>query len=118
MRFWVDADARPRDAKDIVLRSAVRMEIEAVLMANQRVPLPANNRFALAVRAEGVPDRADDSIAENAARMEKVRNTGVDTGGPSPHGPGRSSCSRTRGIACLRGWYGRTLTIDRPAGFR
>ena len=35
-------------------------------MANQRLPLPANNRFATAVRVDGGPDKADDYIAEQA----------------------------------------------------
>jgi uncharacterized protein len=130
MKLWVDADAAPRDVKDIVLRSAMRLEIEAMLVANQRIHLPLNNRFAVAVRVEGGPDRADDYIAEHAtpgdvaitadiplaARlvengvltldprgteytesnigerlsirdfMEKVRLTGVETGGPAAYG--------------------------------
>ena len=40
IRFWVDADAAPRDVKEIVFRSALRLEIEAVLVANQRLLLP------------------------------------------------------------------------------
>ncbi len=66
MRLWVDADAAPRDVKDIVFRSALRLEIDAVLVANQRLQVPANNRFATAIRVEGGPDRADDYIAEHA----------------------------------------------------
>jgi uncharacterized protein YaiI (UPF0178 family) len=117
--------------KRIVLRSASRLKIEAVLVSNQRIQLPANNRFATAVRVDGGPDTADDHIAEEAVPgdiavtadiplasrlvekgvltldprgteytrenigerlsvrdfMERVRLTGVDTGGPRAYGP-------------------------------
>lgn len=66
MRLWVDADAAPRDVKDIVFRSALRLEIDAVLVANQRLQVPANNRFATTIRVDGGPDEADDYIAEHA----------------------------------------------------
>lgn len=66
IRLWVDADAAPRDVKEIVFRSALRLQIEAVLVANQRLFLPANNRFATAVRVDGGPDEADNYIAEQA----------------------------------------------------
>ncbi len=35
-------------------------------MANQRLPIPANNRFATAIRVDGGPDKADDYIVEQA----------------------------------------------------
>lgn len=66
MRIWVDADAAPRDVKDIVARAALRLEIPTLLVANQRMQTPANNSFVTAVRVEGGPDVADDHIAENA----------------------------------------------------
>ena len=66
MKLWVDADAAPRDVKDIVFRSALRLEIDAVLVANQRLQVPANNRFATTIRVDGGPDKADDYIAEHA----------------------------------------------------
>lgn len=66
MRIWVDADAAPRDVKDIVARAALRLEIPTLLVANQRMQTPANNPFVTAVRVEGGPDVADDHIAEHA----------------------------------------------------
>lgn len=66
MKIWVDADAAPRDVKDIVARAALRLEVEALLVANQRLQTPANNPFVTSVRVEGGPDVADDHIAENA----------------------------------------------------
>ena len=66
MRLWVDADAAPRDAKEIVARAARRVETPAVFVANQRLPVPPGNPFVSAVRVEGGPDVADRYIADTA----------------------------------------------------
>lgn len=67
LRIWIDADAAPRDVKDVVARAALRLEVETLLVANQRLQTPANNPFVTALRVEGGPDKADDYIAENAS---------------------------------------------------
>jgi hypothetical protein len=59
MRIWLDADATPRDVKDIVFRAAHRLAIETVVVANQRVPIPLGAPTISAVRVEGGPDVAD-----------------------------------------------------------
>ena len=66
MKIWVDADAAPRPMKEIVFRAALRLEVETVLVANQHLQTPANNRFITSVRVEGGPDVADEYIAEHA----------------------------------------------------
>ncbi|CAN5741827.1 YaiI/YqxD family protein [soil metagenome] len=66
MKLWVDADAAPRDVKEIVFRAARRLEMETVLVANQRLPVPPGNRFVTAVRVEGGPDVADRYIVDHA----------------------------------------------------
>jgi uncharacterized protein YaiI (UPF0178 family) len=68
MTIWVDADAVPREVKEIILRAAKRLGIETVLVANQRIHLPLNNPIVRAVRVEGGPDVADRYIAEHASR--------------------------------------------------
>lgn len=67
MKLWLDADAAPRDVKDICMRAAERLRIETVLVANQRVQLAAGCVYVSAVRVEGGPDVADRHIAEHAA---------------------------------------------------
>jgi uncharacterized protein len=67
MRIWVDADAAPRDVKEIVFRAAKRLEIEAVLVANQRMPAPLNNEYVSTVWVQGGADVADRHIADHAA---------------------------------------------------
>ncbi len=67
MIIWVDADAAPRDVKDIVFRTARRLEITTILVANQRMPVPLDNPHVSAVWVQGGPDVADQHIAEQAA---------------------------------------------------
>lgn len=66
MKIWVDADAAPRDVKEIVYRAAKRLGIEAVLVANQRLAGPPHNELVSAVCVSGGPDVADQYIAEHA----------------------------------------------------
>lgn len=130
LTIWVDADAAPRDVKEIVFRAAKRLEIPAVLVANQRMPTPANNPHVSAVWVQGGPDVADQHIADHASEgdvaitadiplaavlvekglavidprgeeyteanvrsrlsvrdfMQSLRDSGVETGGPSAYG--------------------------------
>jgi uncharacterized protein YaiI (UPF0178 family) len=67
VKIWIDADAAPRDVKEIVFRAAARLQLEVVLVANQRLSPPPGNRFVTAVRVEGGPDVADLHIARHAA---------------------------------------------------
>lgn len=67
MTIWIDADAAPRDVKEIVYRAAKRLEIPTVLVANQRLSTPLNNPFVSAVLVRGGPDVADQHIADEAA---------------------------------------------------
>src|SRR3954468_14050971 len=67
MKLWLDADAAPRDVKDICLRASERLKIETILVANQRLQLPLGYAHVSAVRVDGGPDVADRYIAEHAA---------------------------------------------------
>jgi uncharacterized protein YaiI (UPF0178 family) len=67
MRIWIDADAAPRDVKDIVFRASLRLKLDVVLVANQRLPVPLNNPQVSTVWVQGGPDEADRHIAEHAA---------------------------------------------------
>lgn len=66
MKLWIDADAAPRDVKEIIYRAARRLELETILVANQRLPVPRDNPFVIAVQVEGGPDVADLYIATHA----------------------------------------------------
>ena len=66
MRLWIDADAAPREVKDICFRVSDRLRLDTVLVANQRIQLPLGYSHLSAVRVDGGPDVADLYIAEYA----------------------------------------------------
>lgn len=66
VRLWIDADAAPRDVKEICFRASERLTLETILVANQRLQLPLGYAHLRAVRVDGGPDVADRYIAEHA----------------------------------------------------
>jgi uncharacterized protein len=68
VKLWLDADAAPRDVKDICIRASDRLKLETVLVANQRLQLPPGYAHVSAIRVEGGPDVADRYIAEHAEK--------------------------------------------------
>jgi uncharacterized protein len=66
MKVWIDADAAPRDVKEITFRAGQRLEVPVVMVANQPLQVPRNNPFVSTVRVEGGPDVADRYIADTA----------------------------------------------------
>jgi uncharacterized protein YaiI (UPF0178 family) len=66
VKLWIDADAAPREVKEIVFRAARRLRLETVLVANQRLSTPLDHPFISVVRVAGGPDVADRYIAEKA----------------------------------------------------
>lgn len=72
MKIWIDADAAPRDVKELVFRASRRLGVPAVLVANQRLQAPAGSDLVETVRVEGGPDVADRYIAEHAEAGDLV----------------------------------------------
>ena len=66
MKIWIDADAAPRDVKDLVFRASRRLMIEVTLVANRPVPLPPANRRVSAITVREGADVADRFIATHA----------------------------------------------------
>lgn len=64
--LWIDADAAPREVKEICFRASDRLSLATVLVANQRLQLPPGYNHLSAVRVDGGPDVADRYIAEHA----------------------------------------------------
>jgi hypothetical protein len=64
--LWIDADAAPREVKDICIRASHRLALTTILVANQRLQLPPGYPQLSAVRVDGGPDVADRYIAEYA----------------------------------------------------
>lgn len=63
MQIWVDADACPRAAKDILFRTAMRTRLVVTLVANQAMDTPPSP-FIRTVQVPGGFDVADDEIVK------------------------------------------------------
>jgi uncharacterized protein len=66
MKLWLDADAAPRDVKDVCFRLAERRQLSTILVSNQRIQLPPGYTHLSSVRVEGGPDVADRYIEQHA----------------------------------------------------
>ncbi|MNN48762.1 hypothetical protein D3C81_1632600 [compost metagenome] len=71
MRVWIDADACPRAARDLVVKFALKRKFEVVLVAGQPQAKPAFACVRLIVVPSG-PDAADDYLVEHAVPGELV----------------------------------------------
>ena len=72
MRIWIDADATPRDVKEIVFRAAKRLELAVVLVANKRLDTPLGIPLVTAVQVPGGADVADQYIVDHASSGDLV----------------------------------------------
>ena len=59
MKLWLDADATPREVKEVCFRASERLHLDTVLVANRRLQLPLGYAHLAAVRVDGGPDVAD-----------------------------------------------------------
>ena len=66
MKLWLDADATPREVKEVCFRASERLNLETILVANQRLQIPPGYPHLSVVRVEGGPDVADRYIVEHA----------------------------------------------------
>ena len=65
MKVWIDNDACPRAARDLVVKFALKRKFEVVLVAGQAQVKPAFACVQLIVVPSG-PDAADDHLVEHA----------------------------------------------------
>jgi len=61
LKIWVDADACPREIKQIVFRAAVRLRVPACLVANELLPVPPSDLIT-SVLVKPAADTADEHI--------------------------------------------------------
>ncbi len=71
MRIWIDADASPRDVKEIVFRASKRLGVPVVLVANQSVGPTSGSLITVVVVAEGA-NMADRYIVDNSESGDLV----------------------------------------------
>lgn len=63
LQIWVDADACPAAIKEILYRTARRLGVELILVANQTMRVPSSELIRLITVPDGA-DVADDKIVE------------------------------------------------------
>ena len=63
LKIWIDADAAPREVKELVYRAAKRLDLSVILVANSRLQPPVGNPLVSAVWVDGGADVADRYIA-------------------------------------------------------
>ncbi len=68
MKIWIDADAAPRDVKELVFRAAQRLAVDTVLVANQRIAIPANAETVSMVVVRDGANVADRYIVTHSER--------------------------------------------------
>jgi uncharacterized protein YaiI (UPF0178 family) len=66
VHIWIDADACPRDVKDVIYRASARKGVAVVVVANSPIGTPLSPLIT-SVIVKGGPDVADDHIAAHAA---------------------------------------------------
>jgi uncharacterized protein YaiI (UPF0178 family) len=71
MKILVDADSCPREARELILRCAARLGIQAVFAANRRIPGIAG-KWAIMEICPASINAADDRLAELASPGDLV----------------------------------------------
>jgi uncharacterized protein YaiI (UPF0178 family) len=66
MKLWIDADAAPREMKDVVFRAGKRLGVETILVANQSIEAPLSYPAVRSVVVKYGSDAADHYIVANA----------------------------------------------------
>lgn len=66
MKIWIDADAAPREVKEIVFRAATRLKLPCVLVANQSIWVPPGNTLITSICVPDGANIADRYIVEHA----------------------------------------------------
>lgn len=66
MKIWIDADAAPREAKELVFRASKRLDIEVTLVANQSIWLPPSSGLIQGITVRDGANVADQYIVEHS----------------------------------------------------
>jgi uncharacterized protein YaiI (UPF0178 family) len=66
MKIWIDADAAPRDVKELVFRASLRLKIPVILVANQSIGVPKGNSLISSVAVRDGANVADQYIVERS----------------------------------------------------
>lgn len=70
-KIWIDADACPKDAKDLVFKSAARLQINVTLVANSYMNIPLSPLLNL-IQVDQGADVADQYIVDHVNENDLV----------------------------------------------
>ncbi len=76
LQIWIDNDACPKVARELIFAAAQRKSIAVKIVANNYSKIPLNDLFE-SICVPGGFDVADDYIAENAASGDLVITSDV-----------------------------------------
>jgi uncharacterized protein YaiI (UPF0178 family) len=71
LTIWIDADAAPRDCKDVLFRASERRGVPLILVANHSQRMPNRGNITFIQVGKGF-DVADDYIAEHCVEGDLV----------------------------------------------
>jgi uncharacterized protein YaiI (UPF0178 family) len=71
MQIWIDADACPKAAKELVFRASARLSLPVCLVANRSIAVPPSPLIRL-VRVKLGSDVADSYIVQHVAAADLV----------------------------------------------
>ena len=71
MIIWIDADSCPKQVRELVCRTGIRLNLEVQFVANHTIPIPQNKLFIMTL-ANTSPDAADDYIVEHVSHPDLV----------------------------------------------
>lgn len=80
MKIWVDADAVPHEIKEVIVKGAVRLQIETIFVANKPIPLPSYPNLKSVQVGKG-QDVADGYIEEGAIQGDLVISQDIPLAG-------------------------------------
>ena len=124
VHIWIDADACPRDVKDVVFRASARLQIAVVLVANKNIAVPLSPLLST-VRVQGGPDVADDHIVQAAESGDIAVTADVPLAARlvpkgvavlDPRGDVYDEDNSASGCRCATSWLARRRPRHRRTG--
>ena len=71
MKIWIDADACPKSAKEVIFRAAIRTQTQVILVANHTSQIPTSKYISMIIVASGF-DEADKRIESECTNDDIV----------------------------------------------
>lgn len=80
LKIWVDADACPKEVKEVILKACLRFQLPAIFVANQFLRLPHDPLVSM-IQVEAGADVADQYIVDHCVEGDLVITADVPLAG-------------------------------------